>query len=83
MELEWKIFTGFTTFWLPRTDSRIHEETTVLPEQFKDRIIFMSMFNDIVWRERGNTAQHLQNCNALIATYTGRQALSIVLVEDA
>ena len=24
-------------------------------EQFKDRIIFMSMYNDIVWRERGNT----------------------------
>ena len=25
------------------------------PQQFKDRIIFMSMYNDIVWREPGNT----------------------------
>ena len=24
-------------------------------EQFKDRIIFMSMYNDIAWREKGNT----------------------------
>ena len=25
------------------------------PEDFKDRIIFMSMFNDIEWTKRGNT----------------------------
>ena len=25
------------------------------PEHFKDRIIFMSMHNDIAWREKGNT----------------------------
>ena len=25
------------------------------PEHFNDRIIFMSMYNDIVWQERGNT----------------------------
>ena len=25
------------------------------PEQFPGRIIFMSMYNDIVWREQGNT----------------------------
>ena len=29
MEFEWKIFTGFTTFWPPRTDSRIYERPTV------------------------------------------------------
>ena len=27
------------------------------PEQFKGRIIFMSMYNDIAWGERGNTEE--------------------------
>ena len=30
-------------------------ELTCEPGQFKGRIIFMSMYNDIVWRDRGNT----------------------------
>ena len=29
-------------------------------EQFNDRIIFMSMYNDIVWGERGNTEECVQ-----------------------
>ena len=30
-------------------------------EQFKGRIIFMSMYNDIGWRERGTT-ENVTNC---------------------
>ena len=28
------------------------------PEQFNDKIIFMSMYNDIAWEEKGNTANY-------------------------
>ena len=30
------------------------------PEKFEDRIIFMSMFNDVEWRQRGNS----EKCNS-------------------
>ena len=48
-----EIFTGFTTLGVLE-EIQISESQCEL-EQFKGRIIFMSMFNDIVWRERGNT----------------------------
>ena len=48
MEFVWKMFPGFTTLG-------ILEEIQCEPEQFNDRIIFMSMYNDMVWREKGNT----------------------------
>ena len=58
MEFEWTIFSGFT----------IHEEIPKLmtelqcePEQFKGRMIFMSMYNDIVWGERGNAEKGESN----------------------
>ena len=38
------------------------------PEQFKHRIIFMSMYNDIVWRERRNTVKCIMN-SVTVATY--------------
>ena len=41
------------------------------PEQFKGRIIFMSMYNDIVWRERGNTEECIMNSVA-VANYARR-----------
>ena len=31
------------------------------PEQFNDRIVLMSMYNDIVWGEKGNTEECVQN----------------------
>ena len=48
MEFEWNIFRGFTTLQLI---SKVQEFMTKMgdPSQFKGRIIFMSMFNDIIW----------------------------------
>ena len=44
MEFEWKIFTGFTTFGLLEQIQEFMKEQQCDPEQFKGRIIFMSMF---------------------------------------
>ena len=48
MKFEWNIFTGFITLQF------IHEVQKFMskmgePEQFQGRIIFISMFNDIIW----------------------------------
>ena len=45
-------FSGFTTLGVLE-EIQISESQCEL-EHFKGKIIFMSMFNDIVWRERGN-----------------------------
>ena len=48
MEFEWHIFPGFTTLQLC---NKVHEFMSQMsdPSEFKGRIIFMSMFNDILW----------------------------------
>ena len=47
-EFEWNIFPGFTTLQLC---NKVHEFMSKMcdPSEFKGRIIFMSMFNDILW----------------------------------
>ena len=35
------------------------------PEHFNDRIIFMSMYNDIAWRDKGNTERREYNSQAV------------------
>ena len=49
MEFEWNIFTGFTTLQLVQ---EVHELMNKMgdPAQIQRRIIFMSMFIDIIWR---------------------------------
>ena len=48
MEFEWNIFPGFTTLQLV---DKVQEFKYKMgyPAQFQGRIIFMSMFNDIIW----------------------------------
>ena len=48
MEFEWSIFQGFTPLQLI---SKVQEFMTKMgdPSQFKGRIIFVTMFNDIIW----------------------------------
>ena len=48
MEFEWNIFPGFTTLQLV---DKVQEFMNKMsdPDQFQGRIIFMSMFNDIIW----------------------------------
>ena len=49
MEFEWKIFLGFTTVGILNQIQQMMGELQCEPENFTGRIIFMSMFNDIVW----------------------------------
>ena len=53
MEFEWNIFPGFTSLQLI---NKVHEFMTKMgdPSQFNERIIFMSMFNDIIWGSEDN-----------------------------
>ena len=60
MDFEWNIFPGFTTLQL------VHEVQEFIgnigePEQFHGRIIFMSMFNDIKWRNKDNETECIAN----------------------
>ena len=53
MEFEWKIIPGFNTLGVLDEIQRMMAESKCEPEQFKGRIIFMSMYNDIDWTKRG------------------------------
>ena len=46
-EFEWKIFPGITTLGLLEKIQSLKRDLQCEPEHFNDRIIFMSMFNDI------------------------------------
>ena len=54
MEFEWNIFPGFTTLQLCHKVQEFMSNMSDEPEEFKGRIIFMSMFNDISWRSKEN-----------------------------
>ena len=68
MEFEWTIFSGFT---IHKEIQKLMIELQCEPEQFKGRIIFMSMYNDIVWRERGN-AENCESNSREVANYARR-----------
>ena len=59
MEFEWNIFPGFTTLQLVQEVQKFMNKMSE-PEQFQGRIIFMSMFYDIIWGSTDNE----QECNA-------------------
>ena len=52
-EFEWKMFPGITTLSLLEQIQEFMKERQCDPEHFKDRVIFMSMYNDIEWAARG------------------------------
>ena len=54
MEFEWKIFPRFTTAGILKEIHKTMGELQCDPADFKDRIIFMSMFGDIVSDAKGN-----------------------------
>ena len=60
VEFEWKNFPGFTTLGILDEIQKMMTESKCEPEQFKGRIIFMPMYNDIDWTTRGNK----ENCIA-------------------
>ena len=54
IELEWNILPGFTSWQILQKIQNDLQERNVEPEQFGDRIIFMSVCNDIDWTMKGN-----------------------------
>ena len=54
VEFEWKIFPGFDTVGILNKIQQMLGELQCESENFTGRIIFTSMFNDIVWAAKGN-----------------------------
>ena len=50
-EFEWNIFPGIKTLGLLEKLQSLMRDPRCEPVHFKDRIIFMSMYKDIAWRE--------------------------------
>ena len=61
VELEWHIFPGHTTLELLHEIQRKMAENRIRPEEYKDRIIFMSMYNDMDWTKDGNLKMNVSN----------------------
>ena len=60
MEFEWNIFPGFTTLQLINKVQKFMSNMGE-PERFQGRIIFMTMFNDILWRNEDNEKECTAN----------------------
>ena len=55
IEIEWNIFPGLTSLEILQEIQEDVQDRNIEPEDFEDRIIFMSMFNNIEWIQRGNS----------------------------
>ena len=60
MEFEWNILPGFTTLQLVDEVQKFMNKMSD-PAPFQGRIIFMSMFNDIIWGIRDNEQECIAN----------------------
>ena len=61
MKVEWENFQGFITLGFLDEIQKMMTELQCESEQFKGTIIFLSMYNDIEWRERGNKENSIMN----------------------
>ena len=66
-EFEWKRFPGFTTLDLLKEIQSLMRNLQCEPEHFNDKIIFMSMYNDIARQEKGNKERCEYNNEQTIA----------------
>ena len=64
-EFEWNIFPGFTTLQLCDKISDFLSSLGQSPETFTERILFMSMFNDISCEKKGNKDECLANAGVV------------------
>ena len=78
MEFDWKILPGFKKAAILKEIQNKMGELQCDTADFKDRIIFMSMFNDIEWEARGNE-ELCENNSKIVAEYA-RQFFSRSLV---
>ena len=69
-EFEWKNFLGFTTVGILNQIQQMMGELQREPENFTGRIIFISMFIDIVWDAKGN--EFSENNSKTIKKYAER-----------
>ena len=67
MEFEWYNFPGFTTTRILDEIQKMMSESMCEPEQFKGRIIFMSIYNDIDWTKRGKKKIVLRMLSELLS----------------
>ena len=65
MEFEWKIFPGFTSVGILNEIQKMMGELQCDPADFKGRIVFMSMLNDIVWDPKGNDELYVNNSKTI------------------
>ena len=70
MEFEWHIFPGFTTLQLVQEVQKFMNKMGE-PEQFQGQIIFMSMFNDIIWGIKDNVKECVAN-STLVSSFAKR-----------
>ena len=70
MEFGWNIFPGFTTLELVREVQKFMSKMGE-PEQFQGRIIFMSMFNDIIWGKKDIETDCIAN-SSLVSLFAKR-----------
>ena len=89
IEFEWKRFPGFSTLTVLKEIQMDLERKNTEPDNFKDRIIFMSMFDDIEWKnndencisnaERDGTVAHMMDNGTVQPTkwYSNSKKLAI------
>ena len=70
-EFDWNIFPRFTTLQLCNKVSDLLSSMGQTPESFKERILLMSMFNDIFCDRYDNKDECLRNAN-VVKTFAGR-----------
>ena len=61
IEFEWNILPGRTSLKILQQIQSDLQGWNTEPENFGDRIIFMSMFNDIDWTRKGNEEKCISN----------------------
>ena len=71
MEFEWNIFPGFNTLQLSEEVKRLLLRLDETPENFKGRILFVDMFNDISCGTKDNEEECLANAK-LVSQYAKR-----------
>ena len=82
MEFEWNIFSGFNTLQLSEEVKRLLFRLPETPEIFSERILSMSVFNDISCGSRGNVKECESNANlvSLLAKRFGAGQWSFIVL---
>ena len=60
IEFEWKVFPGFSSLSILQDIQKDLARKNIQPEEFTDRIIFMSGFNDIEWEKCENSISNAE-----------------------